>query len=98
MHGGMIGFFSTGDAAVIVAVLSLTGTWVAARNRKAIQQINRAVNHRPNGEPTLIQRVVRLEQNSSLHAEWSAQVLVAVAEQVGVDIPARPEPVTECDQ
>jgi hypothetical protein len=67
-------------------------------SRRAIQQINRAVNHRPNGEPTLIQRVARLEQNSSLHAEWSAQVLVAVAEQVGVDIPARPEPVTECDQ
>lgn len=89
--------FSTGDASVIVATIAFTGTWLAARNRKAIRRIDRAVNHQPDDAPTLIQRVIRLEVNQTSHSTWTATVLENLAKQIGVDIPPRPLPASPPD-
>lgn len=92
----MIALLSPGDAAVITAVIALVASGLAAKNSKAIKQINRSVNHQADDAPTLIQRVIRLEQNQAIHTTWTAEVLVALADQVGVPIPDRPPNVLEC--
>jgi len=91
--------FSPADATVIVAVIAMItavlSAVIASRNRQAIQRIDRAVNHQPDDAPTLIQRVVRLEENQEVHAVWTQTVLEAVAHEVGVAIPPRPLRVLE---
>lgn len=86
--------FSTADAAVVVAVISLIAGWVTvvgARTRKEIRQINRAVNHQGDNQPTLIQRVIHLEQNQAIHAAWTADVLMSLCAQIGASLPPRPK-------
>lgn len=52
-----------------------------------VQQINRAVNHVPEGDIPLVQRVRLLEQ----HQQWVRNVLTALAAQLGVNINADQE-------
>lgn len=90
-----LAFFSPGDASVIVAVIVAIAGAIAQRNRRDIKMINRAVNHQGLDQPTLIQRVIRLEANQTIHATWTAEALVAVAGQIGVTLPDRPKSLTE---
>lgn len=91
----LLGFFSPGDASVIVAVIVAIAGAIAQRNRRDIKMINRAVNHQGLDQPTLIQRVIRLEANQTIHMTWTAEALVAVAGQIGVTLPDRPKSLTE---
>lgn len=91
----LLGFFSPGDASVIVAVIVAIAGAIAQRNRRDIKMINRAVNHQGLDQPTLIQRVIRLEANQTIHTTWTAEALVAVAGQIGVTLPDRPKLLTE---
>lgn len=90
-----LAFFSTGDASVIVAVIVAIAGAIAQRNRRDIKMINRAVNHQGADQPTLIQRVIRLEANQTIHTTWTADALVAVAGQIGVQLPPRPRSLTD---
>jgi len=90
-----LAFFSPGDASVIVAVIVAAIGAIAQRNRRDIKMINRAVNHQGLDQPTLIQRVIRLEANQTIHTTWTAEALVAVAGQIGVTLPDRPKSLTE---
>lgn len=90
-----LAFFSPGDASVIVAVIVAIAGAIAQRNRRDIKMINRAVNHQGADQPTLIQRVIRLEANQTIHMTWTAEALVAVAGQIGVTLPDRPKSLTE---
>lgn len=91
----LLAFFSPGDASVIVAVIVAIAGAIAQRNRRDIKMINRAVNHQGLDQPTLIQRVIRLEANQTIHMTWTAEALVAVAGQIGVTLPDRPKSLTE---
>lgn len=91
----LLAFFSPGDASVIVAVIVAIAGAIAQRNRRDIKMINRAVNHQGLDQPTLIQRVIRLEANQTIHTTWTAEALVAVAGQIGVTLPDRPKSLTE---
>ena len=91
----LLGFFSPGDASVIVAVIVAIAGAIAQRNRRDIKMINRAVNHQGLDQPTLIQRVIRLEANQTIHMTWTAEALVSVAGQIGVTLPDRPKSLTE---
>ena len=90
----LLGFFSPADASVIVAVIVAATGAIAHRNRRDIKQINRAVNHQGADQPTLIQRVILLEKNQTIHTTWTAEALVAVAGQIGVQLPDRPKSLT----
>lgn len=86
----MFSIFSAADAAVIVAVIGGVATWMGVRTRKEIRQINRAVNHQGDDQPTLIQRVIRLEENQAIHTSWTEEALKSVAAQIGAQLPERP--------
>ena len=88
---GILAVFSVADASIVVALIGLIATYITTRrNRKDIKQINKAVNHVGDGEPTLIQRVKRLEARSEKHAEWESAAFKAIADQIGVQLPERP--------
>lgn len=82
----MIASVDTGTAmiaaAVIAAIPALITLWV----RRSISQINRAVNHVKAGEPTLIERVRRIEEDQHHFREWVFHALKAVAVQVGTTV------------
>lgn len=87
----MLAVFTTPDAAVIGSLLLLLGTFVnGARNRRDIKVISRSVNHVGRGEPTLIQRVRRLERHGERHAKWEKEAFTVIAQQLGVSLPTFP--------
>ena len=69
-------------AAVIAAVPALITLWI----KRSISQINRAVNHVSEGEPTLIERVRRIEEDQEAFRSWVFEALKAVALQVGTTV------------
>ena len=91
----LLGFFSPGDASIIVSLVVFLAGIIAQRNRRDIKMINRAVNHQGADQPTLIQRVILLEKNQTIHTTWTADALVAVAGQIGVQLPPRPRSLTD---
>lgn len=68
--------FSTVTAEVGAVKVSLEGI------TSEVQQINRAVNHVPEGDIPLVQRVRLLEQ----HQQWVRRTLTLLAAQLGVTI------------
>lgn len=65
----------------------------ARRARVVAESTNNAVNHVPDGQPTLIQQVQehgRILRRHTKHNEWSATVLQEVARQAGVGVPPLP--------
>lgn len=92
----MIGFDegAYGLAGIIVAAL-IAPTWLGWWNsRKTVRhaaQINRAVNHVPDGEPTLIERVVHLEAEVDQHRRWERSAFGALAHHVGCELPPHPD-------
>lgn len=85
-----------GTAAVLVA--AITGTFglltaLLVQQRKTyreVRQVNRAVNHVAPGEPTLVERVQRLERRSDVQTRWLGDVLTLLAAQLGVKLPPAP--------
>jgi hypothetical protein len=88
----MIALISQGDALIIVALIGLISTVLVANRRsgKSLEQINRAVNHIGPGEPTLIERVRKLETASdelNKHSRWVRHSMRELARQMGMQIP-----------
>lgn len=82
---------------VVTQIVVLFGIIYGARNarraRIVAESTNNAVNHVPEGQPTLIQQVQehgRILRRHSQHHEWSAQVLQEMARQTGVPVPPLP--------
>lgn len=63
---------------------------VAAIDTK-VDQINTAVNHQPEGESTLVQRVQLIERDSKAHRRWEAEVMALIGAQLGIEIPPPPQ-------
>lgn len=74
---------------VAVALPGLKAT-VEAIDTK-VDQINTAVNHQPEGESTLVQRVQAIERDSKAHRSWEAEVMHLIGAQLGIDIPPPPK-------
>jgi hypothetical protein len=62
-----------------------------------VDQINKAVNHQPEGSPTLVERVGTVEQlaaelaeETAAHRTWEHKAFTAIAEQIGVTLPPLP--------
>lgn len=92
----MLALFSVADASVVVAVISaLSAMYIATRSRKEIKQINTAVNHQGPNEPTLIERVKRIENQNASHTLWEIKVFNAIAKQLGIEVPQPPEHVQD---
>lgn len=98
-----VAVFGLDDGAYILGGVALTqavvvfGIIYAGRNARAARTIaestNNAVNHVPEGSPTLIQQVQehgRILRRHTRHNEWSATVLQEVARQAGVGVPPLP--------
>lgn len=81
----------TGLAMVIAAVIAAIPASLALWNRRSLSQINRAVNHVGEGEPTLIDRVRTSEKENKEFRDWVVQALHAVANQIGTSLPKPPE-------
>lgn len=79
-----------GTATVLAAIIAAVPASIALWNRKSLNQINRAVNHVEEGEPTLIQRVKRNEEESREFHHWVTRALTALAKQVGVNLDPPP--------
>ena len=89
-----------GTAAVVVTIITIlvAPTWFAWWNTKRSRLLaqdtntvshatNKAVNHVPDGEPTLVQEVktMRGQIDELTHAQrWSQDVLQKMAERVGI--------------
>lgn len=83
---------------LVVQATVVFGIWYAAHNarraRKVAESTNEAVNHVPEGTPTLIQQVQHhghVLRKIEAHQEWQAGVLLEVARQAGVAVPALPQ-------
>lgn len=79
-----------GTATVIAAIIAAIPASIALWNRKSLNQINRAVNHVKEGEPTLIERVKNNEEESREFQHWVTRALTALANQVGVHLDPPP--------
>lgn len=65
--------------------------------REMVSQVNDAVNHRLDHEPTLVQRVKEMEEDFFVHQryerqmfEWQNESLMSLASQVGLTLPDSP--------
>lgn len=65
----------------------------ARRTRQDVKQVNRAVNHQPEGAPTLVERVGRIEKETSAHRTWEHAAFHALARHVGCELPPSPEEI-----
>lgn len=89
----MIAVFSQADATVVVAVVTLIGGPMAAlliRQKRSIEQINKAVNHVGPNEPTLIQRVRDIQADNADFRAWTHESMKAIAMQVGATLTEPP--------
>jgi hypothetical protein len=78
----------TTQIVVLVALFVRQG-----RNATSLEQINTAVNHQGKDEPTLVQRVVNVEQavaSAGVHRSWEKQAFTTLAHHVGCTLPPYP--------
>ncbi len=61
------------------------------KNRHDVIAINRAVNHSPEGSPTLVERVGCIERETAAHRLWEKQAFTTIAAQVGCTLAPYPE-------
>lgn len=82
-----------GFLGVLVAnAVILAGLFVrSGRTSTAVGQINRAVNHQPEGSPTLVERVGRIETETTAHRHWEHLAFNAIADEIGVELPPHPK-------
>lgn len=90
-------------AATVPAMGAFLLGWLNLRRQvtssQQISQINNAVNHQPSDAPTLINRVLTIEQNMVAHNAWEAthslwqhEALETIANQVGCRLKEPPTP------
>lgn len=85
------------EAWVFAGVVAATTVpaWLAylngRRNRTDVIAINRAVNHRPEGSPTLVERVGIIETETAAHRLWEKHAFTTIATQVGCTLPPYPD-------
>jgi hypothetical protein len=84
--GYSTGFWAFSGIAVTQLVI-LCGMLLNARR---VKQVNRAVNHQPEGSLTLVERVVRIEHETKAHRSWENQVFHLIAAELGVSLPSNP--------
>lgn len=82
----MIALLSTADATVVVAIIALVSTFIAIRTRQDVKQINKAVNHVAEGEPTLIQRVRDIQRDNHEFRLWTHESMFRIAKEVGAHL------------
>jgi hypothetical protein len=63
----------------------------SGRTGREVSQINRAVNHQPDGSPTLVERVGRIEDETIAHRRWEHEAFSAIATEIGVTLPDHPK-------
>jgi hypothetical protein len=82
-----------GFLGVLVAqVVILAGLWFNwHRVRRDVVEINHAVNHRPEGAPTLVERVGIIEAETLAHRTWEREAFTALSRHVGFVLPPYPE-------
>jgi len=76
----------------------LAGMFVQQRRTAAeVSQVNRAVNHQPDGSATLVQRVGAIETQlddfkteTGVNREWEHKAFRALAKEVGCVLPPHP--------
>lgn len=83
----MLAQIDTGTAMIAAAVIAAIPATLALWNRRSLNQINRAVNHVGEGEPTLIDRVRGIETSQRDFHEWSIMSMNLLAKQVGTELP-----------
>jgi hypothetical protein len=79
----------------ITNVVVLVGLFYRqGKQGRSVDQINRAVNHQSDDQPTLIERVVTVErrteeiaEDTREHREWEYGVFSAIASHVGLKLP-----------
>lgn len=80
-------------AATVPAIGAFLLGWLNLRRQVAsthqITQINKAVNHQPSNAPTLISRVLKIEENM-LDPQWLQESLATIAKQVGCQLKELP--------
>lgn len=81
---GFWGLLVTQTCALVALLIN------ARRTRRGVDQVNRAVNHQPEGMPTLVERVGRIETEAAAHRSWEAKVFDAIGSQLGIDLPPPP--------
>lgn len=91
---GFLGVLVTAFASMFVALITLLIRQQKAR--VSIEEISRAVNHQGEDAPTLIARVVGIEERTELierethrHRQWEHRVFQALAHHVGFPLPQR---------
>lgn len=85
----MTAVFTQADATVVVAIITLIGAplvTMLVRQRRSIEQINKAVNHVGPNEPTLIQRVRDIQADNAEFRKWTHDSMKAIAVQVGAKL------------
>lgn len=87
----MLAQIDTGTAMIVAAVIAAIPATLALWNRRSLNQINRAVNHVGEGEPTLIDRVRTIESSQREFHEWAIAALKTLATQVGTVLPHHSE-------
>jgi len=81
-----------------VQFVALAGLYVQSRKTGTqVTQVNRAVNHQPEGTATLVQRVgtiekeiVSFKEETEKHRCWEYGVFQLMGEHVGFRVPVRP--------
>jgi hypothetical protein len=82
---------------IVIALITTGGlitiAWMGKTIKREVKQVNRAVNHVPNGTPSLIQRVMTLEQTvdeiaayGKRHREWTVNALTLIADDTGITL------------
>lgn len=90
----MIALFGEHDATVMVSIIGAFSLWIQLKTKKDTKQINRAVNHVSEGEPTMIDRVRALE----IWQHWVTDALVLFAKHLGVTLREPPTPLPKEDK
>lgn len=84
---------------LVTNAVILAGLFIRqGKQARSVEQINRAVNHQPEGSATLVERVGTLEDltdtivdETRIHRSWEWNALGALAHHVGCVLPVEPE-------
>ena len=76
---------------VLVAILSSVTAIRVSRIETGVAQVNRAVNHVPEGSPTLVQRVTREAETNRKRWDWTCESVTAIGREVGATLQSPPE-------
>jgi len=83
---------------VVVQFFALAGLYMQSRRTGTeVKQVNRAVNHQPEGSATLVQRVGSIEDEiasfkaeTAEHRRWEHRLFQSMGSHVGFTVPPHP--------